>query len=622
MTTRKQAAAKTERGGQALVMVTLALIAMCGMMGLAVDLGWSFFVQKQAQVAADGAALAAVQEAYQRFGGNFGKPPCGNGLTQAHCAVVPVACQSIANVSNLKNGCLYAERNGFVSGTNRQVVTMEANMDPAVLTSLGVTDMSYFVRARVAQTIPQLFSSIMGNTQGTISAVATAAIAAVIAPGSFYGMNQEGDCLTNSSGNFFNCGVDIDLQGANSGGCPTSGGVSAKICAPGGMYLASQCNGTAKAGCGNSAGNNMASGSNFAGEIQGGGNVWAGSTIMIRGGGGVNPTNQFLPGTASGTVPDPMLNKPQPPILAPNNPLRTCGVLNGNLPNGATVGAFQYYAYTVVGGVPTPNGNPINVSGTTTFSNNQNCSFSGSLPSATGAGQSNANFPVTIFYGGLNITGTANFGAGEYVLAGTKALPNNASSPVLNVDKGTVTGATAAQGGTVFILTDGSYDGALATQASAAALGSMPASLVQGYTMMSKSDVSLSGAGASAPAALRTVHQNMLFWQDRRNSNINLNPATGAPLTTPVQLPPASYHRTNRSPVFITDHGNGNVNMRGVFYQPRGAWIELQSGGANSGGPLQIVTGAVDCPTGCGNNGIILQSPSAPIIKYVTALVQ
>ncbi len=48
--------------GQALVMVTLALLAMAGMMGLAVDLGWSF-VQKQAQAAADGAALAAVQEA-------------------------------------------------------------------------------------------------------------------------------------------------------------------------------------------------------------------------------------------------------------------------------------------------------------------------------------------------------------------------------------------------------------------------------------------------------------------------------------------------------------------------------------------------------------------------------
>ncbi len=45
-------------GGQALVMVTLALFSMLGMMGLAVDLGWSYFVQKEAQAAADTAALA------------------------------------------------------------------------------------------------------------------------------------------------------------------------------------------------------------------------------------------------------------------------------------------------------------------------------------------------------------------------------------------------------------------------------------------------------------------------------------------------------------------------------------------------------------------------------------
>ena len=34
---------KNLQSGQAIVMVTLSLFAMCGMMGLAVDLGWSFF---------------------------------------------------------------------------------------------------------------------------------------------------------------------------------------------------------------------------------------------------------------------------------------------------------------------------------------------------------------------------------------------------------------------------------------------------------------------------------------------------------------------------------------------------------------------------------------------------
>src|SRR5437016_9350443 len=60
---------KIASSGQAIVMVTLALFAMAGLMGLAVDLGWSFYLQKQAQASADAAALSAVQEAKNRLAG-------------------------------------------------------------------------------------------------------------------------------------------------------------------------------------------------------------------------------------------------------------------------------------------------------------------------------------------------------------------------------------------------------------------------------------------------------------------------------------------------------------------------------------------------------------------------
>ena len=50
---------------------------------------------------------------------------------------------------------------------------------------------------RTNENIPQLFSALMGHTQGTISAVATAAIASKIIPGSFWGMNRIGDCRFN-----------------------------------------------------------------------------------------------------------------------------------------------------------------------------------------------------------------------------------------------------------------------------------------------------------------------------------------------------------------------------------------------------------------------------------------
>src|SRR5579863_7065008 len=51
------------RRGQALLLVTLSLFAMCGLLGLAVDLGWSYFVKKSAQNAADSAALATAYRA-------------------------------------------------------------------------------------------------------------------------------------------------------------------------------------------------------------------------------------------------------------------------------------------------------------------------------------------------------------------------------------------------------------------------------------------------------------------------------------------------------------------------------------------------------------------------------
>src|SRR5689334_7769263 len=91
------------RGGQAVVMVTLALIAMSGVLGLAVDLGWSFFVKKSAQAAADTAALAAVAKA-QTLVGN---PPftCGTGV---QCTAT-VSCPTSGSLTgNLNSACVYA----------------------------------------------------------------------------------------------------------------------------------------------------------------------------------------------------------------------------------------------------------------------------------------------------------------------------------------------------------------------------------------------------------------------------------------------------------------------------------------------------------------------------------
>src|ERR1700687_5629487 len=106
-------------GGQAIVLVTLPLLAMCGMMGLAVDMGWSFFVHKQAQTAADTAALGAVEEGFKRLAAGtgaisaFGCAGGGTRSTQLDCETTAVNCASVASTSNLNNGCQYAKKNGF-----------------------------------------------------------------------------------------------------------------------------------------------------------------------------------------------------------------------------------------------------------------------------------------------------------------------------------------------------------------------------------------------------------------------------------------------------------------------------------------------------------------------------
>src|ERR1043166_7404739 len=94
------------QSGQALVMVTFALFAMCGLMGLAIDLGWSFYVHKMARAAADSAAMAAVNKALVSVSGNAGPYSCATtGLT---CSGL-IDCTASAP-GNLGVGCGFAIR--------------------------------------------------------------------------------------------------------------------------------------------------------------------------------------------------------------------------------------------------------------------------------------------------------------------------------------------------------------------------------------------------------------------------------------------------------------------------------------------------------------------------------
>src|ERR1700687_2889621 len=119
---------RSGRRGQALVLVTLAIFAMCGLLGLAADVGYAYWVKKEAQTAADSAALAAAYQALAQVG--EGAP-----FTSANSTVQSPAAPCDLG-GNLHNGCQYAAQPGINfthSGHNgHQDITMEsgANSKP------------------------------------------------------------------------------------------------------------------------------------------------------------------------------------------------------------------------------------------------------------------------------------------------------------------------------------------------------------------------------------------------------------------------------------------------------------------------------------------------------------
>lgn len=674
MSTRKR-----KSGGQALVLVTLALFAMAGMIGLAVDLGWSFFVQKQAQAAADATALAAVQEAVVRIragGGTIAGFTCtgsGTGSTQVECTGATIEdCGSVTSTSNLNSGCAYAKKNSFdwtVKGS-RQKVTLQSSdittLAPPSLstpTSLAVTapvNISYWVTARTVQQIPQLFSAVFGNTLGTVSAISTAAIAGSLSPGSFYGMNHKGDCILDSKGNT-HCGTDIYIGNAGSGQgsssvCPGNPNTNGKLCAPAGIILASSCGSKVAGTCDDG----------VAGQAPSTGAGVEASSITIATGGTLTPTppsNQWHDANGKALTPtsapssnsifnDPTQGNPQPPL--PSSKIASCGLPSGMLTgfsgkNTLTVQPYQFYAYTTKtgGGVPIPSGAPINVSGNLNFdASGKSCTQIGGYE-MSGTSQP-SGFPTYIFYGGVVQSGNTHFGAGQYVFAGTAS-----GSSVFSSDgsgNGAITGDTAT--GTMFVFTDNNYPG-MGTQ-----LGNLPSALPpmsQGSLSFKNASITLSGlvnpavTGSNLPTDMK-AYSGIVWWQDRRNSNVgysqdlgnygcsNSTACTGdngkvafcalagecidGGDSTALAAMKLANHVTSSSPGVQLDPGNANLNLSGVYYQPRGAWVEFIKGttGGSSTMRLQVITGAMIEDNG--DTTVLLNGPTNPLQQFKTTLIQ
>jgi hypothetical protein len=571
------------RKGQALVLVTLSLIAMCGMMGLAVDLGWSFYVHKTARAATDAAALAGAKSEFAEV-----QQP-GSGIDPNgpyRCGAYPgnVRCTPLAPCSNFSgdNGplgiaCRYAVQNGFQNNGhgNRQNLMIEADVgDPRG--AEGVTSL-YWVHVIAAESVPQLFSAVLGNTDGVVSADSIAVITTTAITSSVNLLNRSNDPeIPQQSGSPPSSGSDVYLSGS-----PT-------LNAGAGITIASESLG--------------------AGVLSPGAAVNAPFTLVARGGSvGWTPFTSLPLG--SNVFGDPESGKGQPPLIIPASGVpRQFAVPGGNLNCSAGCSSATYYA-SVSPDDSTPTGRPIKITG-------------GSFADGT--------FGLFTFVGGANITGDVTFGAGEYVMAG--ALNGN---DVFNLNNANMAGSPT-DAGRILILTGADYvanslqDGVVSHMSDAVTL----AALLQGLTLpplnygpAEYKCGSCTGVftglnstpGSGLPAALEAFAP-FAIWQDQQNSTVaydsNGNVITGC--GTPTC--PGSNSPDNASRGSLTLWGGNNVgfNIIGALYQPRGAYTFIHSDSTLSG-TAQLVTGGLDMQ---GSGGLNLLAPPIPLTKLIVTLIR
>jgi Putative Flp pilus-assembly TadE/G-like len=195
-------------------MVTMSLFMLFGVMGLAIDLGWSYYRKQVAQSAADAAAMAAAVVAYNSTTGII---TCGS--NNVVCQATPTACPVITGnpANNIQNGCLYAKANGFTNGGN-QTVTMSSS-------ALGIApnptsfSILYTVTATVTETNPQLFSAVGGHQYGTVAVQSTAEVIQPPVPACIYALNQTASGALSVAGGSkiisMNCGIAVNSSSSS-----------------------------------------------------------------------------------------------------------------------------------------------------------------------------------------------------------------------------------------------------------------------------------------------------------------------------------------------------------------------------------------------------------------------
>jgi Flp pilus assembly protein TadG len=192
---------KSNRSGQAAIMITLSLPLMFGLLGLVTEIGWAYWRQEACRTAAQAAAVAAARQA--QIAGTFNT---ASGIytqsTTANCPASPTS----PSTNNLMAGCLYAQSNGFTN-SGKQLVKYTAGITGSPVSG---SSPSYWVRYIVTEVNPSLFSSVLGYRHVTASGMATAGVFLGVQGACIYALDPAASAAVNLGGNSIvnaGCGV-------------------------------------------------------------------------------------------------------------------------------------------------------------------------------------------------------------------------------------------------------------------------------------------------------------------------------------------------------------------------------------------------------------------------------
>lgn len=587
MTTRMQA----RRRGSVLIMVTLAILMLMAVSGLVLDVGLAYYYKRSGQVAADAAAQAGAQRAFDMVPGVVANYPA----------------LGTDNAEVLQRARTYGTLNGFTQGGRQTMIVRSgsAATAPADLAGLLVL---YWVEVVVQTRVPSLF--ILASGAGSDINPAARAVAAVLqapAPAQVVLLNQVGQIPGGASSSM--AGVNLSFQAAASG-----------LSAPGGIVMNSSANGDVRTpGQYAAMGNRNAS---VAGSV----------TIAQDGDDKGKPEPGLIPTYSNGPqLPDPTMNMnfgKQPRVL-------TVPELVSRVP-----GNVVYGVTAALGGGAQPLDLPPGVYIAGTYSVNAvgvpQFTFGNAPVRLDNVRFYNGGQPGTwTFLGGLSMSrSTVEFAQGAIVIAGAPG------GTILDVDRSNLSDGGGGTYGEFFLLTKPDYrpDSNLPVSATNPLLldPSTPPMMVQPWGSsgpLPGLPASTSFAAVANPGSTYDNFGNVYFKSGAGNNNIDLSGLKGRPqcepglCTSPVADAVNNEYFLYQPAILWQDRRNASLpssvirndasmsgGFRGMIYQPRGSWMDL--GGSISSGAYQLITGAISL----GNNATINMAPAVPVPTLVTTV--